>query len=134
LVSRILIVDDSAVLRRSLKALLEAHAEWCVCGEAINGSEAVQRATELNPDLIILDLAMPEMNGLEAASHISSAFPDLPILIYTNYVFSPEARLGAVKRGVRQIINKGGPPDQLISAMETLLTNKPGSKAEEAGA
>jgi DNA-binding NarL/FixJ family response regulator len=134
LASRILIADDSAVLRRSLKALLETHAEWCVCGEATNGLEAVQRATELNPDLVLLDLAMPDMNGLEAASYISSASPHLPILIYTNYVFSPEARLGAMKRGVRQIVNKGGSPGDLISAMETLLNNKSLSEAQETGA
>lgn len=130
MVSRILIADDSAVLRRTLKSLLEAHAEWYVCGEVTNGLEAVQKAAELKPDLILLDVAMPEMNGLEAASHIFSASPDLPIMIYSNYAFSPEAKLDVIKSGVRQIINKSDSPNQLVSAVETLLSKKPRSEAE----
>jgi DNA-binding NarL/FixJ family response regulator len=132
LVSRILIADDNAMLRTTLKAFLETHAEWYVCGEAANGLEAVQKAAELKPDLLILDFAMPEMNGLQAASQISSAFPNALILLYTNYAFPPEAKLDAMKSGVRQIINKGASPGQLISAVETLLKEQSRSEAEAA--
>jgi len=129
-VSRILIADDNAVVRTTLKALLETQAGWYVCGDVTNGLEAVQKAAELKPDLIILDLAMPEMNGLQAASQISSVSPGLPILIYTNYAFSPETKLDAMKSGVREIINKCASPGQLISAVETLLSKKRRSEAE----
>jgi DNA-binding NarL/FixJ family response regulator len=116
---RILIADDHRVLRIALKAWLETHAGWLVCAEATNGLEAVQKAAELKPDVIILDLAMPKMDGLQAASQISSASPDMPILVYTNYAVSPEAKLEAKKHGARAVINKGASPEQLINALES---------------
>jgi len=118
--SRILIADDQSILRKALKALLEARVGWQVCGEAANGREAVQKSAELNPDLIILDLAMPVMNGLQAAREISSASPGVPILMYTNYALAPLA-LEARKYGVRQVVSKGDSMDELFSAVETLL-------------
>jgi DNA-binding NarL/FixJ family response regulator len=123
-VSQILIADDDTTVRTTLKALLETHADWHVCGEAKNGIEAVERAAELNPDVIILDLAMPGINGLQAASQIHSRSADVPILIYTNYAFTPQATLDAKKSGVRQIIEKGASPDQLMRAVETLLNKQ----------
>jgi DNA-binding NarL/FixJ family response regulator len=113
-----------------MKALLEAHPGWQVCGEASNGREAVQKAAELKPDVAVLDLAMPEMDGLEAACQISSASPEMPILIYTNLAVGPEAKLEAKKYGVREIINKGAAPEQLLSAVEALM--KPPAVAAEA--
>jgi len=133
---RILIADDHQELREMLKALLETHAGWQVCGEAINGLEAVQKAADLKPDVIILDLSMPEMDGLQAASQISSASPDLPILIYTSHAVSPEAKLEAKKHGVWGVLNKGASPEQLINAVESLQslrsadTAKQGANAE----
>jgi len=79
--------------------------------------EAVQKAAELKPDVIILDLSMPGLDGLQAASQISLATPVIPILIYTNHAVSPQAKLEAKKHGVRDIINKTA-LDQLISAVE----------------
>lgn len=121
---RILIADDHTVLRTTLKTVLETHADWQVCGEAANGLEAVQKAADLKPDVIILDLAMPKMDGLQAASQISTAFPHLPILIYTNYDLSREAKLGARKHGVRQVINKGASPGLLVKAIAALQNDK----------
>jgi DNA-binding NarL/FixJ family response regulator len=118
--SRILIADDHSIVRRRLKALLEGRAGWQVCGEATNGLEAVQKSAALKPDLIILDLAMPLMNGLEAAREISSASPGVPILMYTNYAFASltaEAR----QNGIRQVVAKGDSLNQLLSAVEALL-------------
>lgn len=82
----------------------------------------MQEAAELKPDLIILDLAMPQMDGLQAASQISAAFPDVPILIYTNLAVGPGAKIEAKKCGVREIINKSSDPGQLLSAIESLRT------------
>src|SRR6185437_9643384 len=72
---RILIADDSDPLRRSLREAIESNPAWQVCGEAVNGAEAVEMAKKLNPDLVILDLAMPVMNGLDAAERLSWEIP-----------------------------------------------------------
>ena len=119
-----MIGDDNPVVRRTLRALLETRTDWQVCGEATSGREAVEQAAELKPDMIILDFAMPEMDGLQAAREIFAAFPDVPILLYTDYAFSPEAKLDARKCGVRDVINKGSSPNQLLSTMEALLNQK----------
>ena len=131
LLLRILVADDHEGLRTSLKAWLETHAGWQVCGEATDGLEAVQKAAELKPDVIILDLAMPKMDGLQAASQISSASPTVPILVYTNYSVSPEAELEAKKHGVREVINKGASPNQLANAVELLHGQRPQSAPDE---
>ncbi len=103
-----------------LKTLLETHADWEVCAEASNGIEAAQKAAELKPDIIILDLAMPEMDGLHAAREILSNNPAVPILLHTNHAFSSLA-LEAKKNGIREVINKTAPEQELISAVESLL-------------
>ena len=77
---RLLIADDNATARKLLRALLETRQSWQVCAEAENGLEAVAQAAELKPDIIILDLAMPLMDGLHAAQTISAASPTTPIL------------------------------------------------------
>src|SRR5215467_11877145 len=80
---QILIADDHEVVRHGVRALLEAHGEWNVCCEAATGREAVARATQLRPDVVILDVAMPEMNGLEAARQIRRTVPGAKILVLT---------------------------------------------------
>jgi len=106
-----------------LRALLETHADWQVCAEAANGLEAVQKAAELKPDAIILDLAMPEMDGLHAAREILSNSPTLPILLHTNHAFSTLA-LEAKKNGIREVINKSVSERELITAVEALLNER----------
>lgn len=118
---RILIADDHSHIRSMLKVTLEAHAGWDVCAEATNGSEAVQKAAELKPDLIILDLSMPVMGGLQAASQILSVSPNLPIVLFTNHVYSTLAS-EARKIGIRRVVNKGG--DELMNIVEDLLNEK----------
>jgi DNA-binding NarL/FixJ family response regulator len=81
--TRILIADDNAMVRRGLRHLIESDASWQVCGEARNGREAVDRTRELHPDVLILDLAMPEMNGFEAARELSRLLPRVRILLCT---------------------------------------------------
>jgi len=120
---RILIADDQEMVRKMLRALLETHADWQVCAEAANGLEAVQKAAELKPDAIILDLAMPEMDGLHAAREILSNSPSLPILLHTNHAFSTLA-LEAKKNGIREVINKSVSERELIRAVEALLSER----------
>ena len=70
---RILIADDDAAIRRLLRRLIENHADWSVCGDAQDGKDAIGKAEELSPDVIVLDLAMPQMNGFQAARAITRA-------------------------------------------------------------
>jgi DNA-binding NarL/FixJ family response regulator len=118
--SRLLIADDNASVRRMLRALLETHDGWQICGDAENGLEAVAKAKELRPDLIILDLAMPVMDGLRAAREISAALPGVPILIHTLHN-APGVELEAKKAGARKIINKTEDADELLRAIEEAL-------------
>lgn len=117
---RILIADDHPAIRKVLRALIESHGEWQVCGEASNGFEAMAKAAELKPDLIILDLAMPVVDGIRAAREISSALPGLPILMHTMHG-SPAVNLEAKKAGVTRVVSKGESGENLIGAIEELL-------------
>jgi len=120
---RILIADDHSLVRKVLKTTLENYSDWEGCGQATNGLEAVQKAAELRPDLIILDFAMPVMDGLGAARRILSASPSVPILIFTNYYF-PSLLVEADSVGVRQVIDKGVAGNELLFAVETVLNGK----------
>ena len=79
---RILIVDDSEVTRRILGTIVRSR-HWTVCGEAEDGWSAVEQFQELKPDLVLLDLAMPDMDGIEAAAQMSAADPTVPIILFT---------------------------------------------------
>lgn len=118
--SRLLIADDNATVRRMLRALLETHEGWQVCGEGENGLEAVAKAKELRPDVVILDLAMPVMDGLRATREISAALPGVPILIHTLHN-APGVELEAKKSGARRIVNKTESADELMKAIEEAL-------------
>jgi DNA-binding NarL/FixJ family response regulator len=82
---RVLIADDDMKVREAMKAFLTGGTDVEVCGEAVNGLEAVEKARTLEPDLIVLDLAMPEMNGAEAASVLKKRMPGLPIILFTMF-------------------------------------------------
>lgn len=99
-VARIFVVDDNPSVRRYLRGALEQHGNWRVCDEARNGQDAVDRVIGVQPDVIVLDFQMPEMNGLDAARIITQLSPHIPILLVTLHVsrqLSEEAR----KVGVR---------------------------------
>jgi DNA-binding NarL/FixJ family response regulator len=85
LAKSVLIVDDYAVIRRGLCELFTSEADFVVCGEAPNGREAIDKALELHPDLIVMDLAMPVMNGLEAARVLRRLMPNVPIIMFSDY-------------------------------------------------
>ena len=112
----ILIADDKPQIRRIIRGMLEAHAGWEVCAEAEDGMQAVARAKQCKPDVIVLDLAMPEMNGFEAAREISSALPGTPILFNTLYA-SPQVEREAEKIGVVGVVSKSE-QYRLIPAIE----------------
>jgi len=113
---KILIADDNVHIRQVLRPLIEGHEDWDVCAEAEDGVQAVKRAKQFKPDLIILDLAMPELNGIEAARQISKALPGVPMLMLTLYA-SPLVEKEAEKVGVQRVISKST-NYMLVSAIE----------------
>jgi DNA-binding NarL/FixJ family response regulator len=115
---RILIADDHAGIRRSLRSLVLSHIEWDVCGEAADGVQAVERTKELNPDVVLMDVSMPRMNGIEAASRIHSEFPKTEILIVTQYD-TPEMTRLAEKAGAQGYIPKSDIWSSLVPAIES---------------
>ena len=116
---KILIADDKRHIRLELRHLIEAHEEWDVCAEAEDGVQAVNRAKQFKPDLVLLDLAMPELNGFEAARQISRALPGVPILMLTLYA-SPQVEREAERVGVQQVISKSA-AYLLVPAIEEAL-------------
>jgi DNA-binding NarL/FixJ family response regulator len=118
--TRILIADDSDELRRSLRNVLETQPRYTVCGKAASGAEAVAKARELKPDVIILDLQMPDMDGFEAARQILEFAPSMPILMFSMY-FSTEHLREAHKVGIRGFIQKGSSFGTVLDGVETVL-------------
>ncbi len=116
---RILLVEDHPDVRGAMKALLDLQIGWQVCGEAMDGVEAVKKAAELKPDLIVMDLSMPKMDGLQASQLISAADPHTPILLYTNYYLTPDLISKAKEAGVWQVLTKDA-PKQLLQAVQDL--------------
>ena len=120
---RILVVDDHEVLRRGLRAVLEAHASWKVVGEAVNGRDAVEMAKQLKPDLIIMDINMPEVNGLEATREILEMAPQTAVLILTIHESEQMVR-EAVKAGARGFVLKSHASRDLVRAVEALARHE----------
>src|SRR5579872_2950498 len=114
---RILIVDDSDFARTGLKVLLAGRNDCEVCGEANDGKQAVMKAIDLNPDLIILDYSMPGMDGLQVAQEILKALPAALILICTLFP-SRELEREALKYGVRHVISKAEMSRALVAVIE----------------
>src|SRR5579864_5333397 len=104
--ARILVVDDSRLMRRCLRTLLEQRESWKVCGEASDGQEAIERAQQASPDIIVLDFQMPKMNGLDAARELRRRLPKIPILMVTLHM-SPQLEDQARKIGIRGACDKG---------------------------
>ena len=116
---RILIADDHAVVRRSIRALLQSHSEWIVCGEASDGRDAVEQARRFRPDVVLLDVSMPKLNGLEAAREIRRAAPDAQLIVLTMHAFDQMA--AEVRRaGASSLVLKSEADDSLIRAIESL--------------
>ena len=116
---RILIADDDAAVREQLCLLLESRERFQVCGEAESGTEAIERTKELHPDLVILDVSMPGVDGFEAARVIRRFFPDVRILMFSVHK-SNDLMKQALDMGVAGYVNKSE-GYQLLKAIETVL-------------
>ena len=119
----VLIVDDHEVVRRGLRALIESHPGWEVCGEATTGREAVQKASNLKPNMVVMDIAMPELNGLEATRQILKAIPRTPVLILTVHE-SEQVVHEVLKAGAQGIVLKSDASRDLVAAIEALSQHK----------
>lgn len=118
---RVLVVDDHAAVRRAILQMLASESEFEVCGEAENGRIAIDKAQRLKPDLIILDLSMPVMNGLEAARVLRTVLPAVPILMYTSFATANLAE-EALAAGVSRVSTKSSPLG-LVKDMHMVLDN-----------
>lgn len=119
--ARILLVDDHEVLREGLKSLIaKARPEWEICGEATDGAQAIPLVTERRPDLVILDISMPVMSGLEAASHMRKKGMRVPLLIFTTHE-SDRLEADVRKVGAQGYVLKSQAARNLVQAMDALL-------------
>jgi len=120
---RILVADDHEIVRRGLCAILESHSGWEVCGEAADGREAVEKTRQLNPDVVILDIGMPSLNGLEATRQILRGNPLQRVLILT--VTDAEQLIEEVlKAGARGFVLKADAAKDLTMAVEALQQDR----------
>jgi len=115
---RVLLAEDQAIVRAGFRALLDAEPDLEVAGEAANGHEAVQLARELQPDLVLMDIRMPELDGLEATRQITTdrTLNNTRILVLTTFELD-EYVFGALRAGASGFLLKGGEPDELLSAI-----------------
>jgi DNA-binding NarL/FixJ family response regulator len=116
---RVLIADDSEPVRSGLHELIEDHAGW-VCAEAVNGYDAITKIQDLAPDILILDLFMPVMDGLQAARAITNLVPDLPILLCTSAAVPPCLVTLAQSCGIQGTVSKNN-CREIVSGIEALL-------------
>ena len=117
---RIMVVDDNPAIRRALKNILEFTPGWEVCGEAADGRDGIEKAKMLSPDLIVMDLSMPVMNGLEAARILHEIMPSVPLILcslHTDRVLQREATAA----GITTVFSKAQNMQTLISKARELL-------------
>ena len=121
MVRSILIVDDNAFIRKALCEMFKREEDFDVCGEAENGHDAIEKAQQLRPDLIVLDLSMPVMNGLDAARVLKRLMPKVPLIMYSafgdGYVEQQACLLG-----VSAVVSKSEPATTVVGAARSLLT------------
>jgi len=124
----VLIVDDNTFVRKALARLFKSQPDFKICGEAYNGREAVQMAQSLHPDLILMDLSMPVMNGIEASRVLKKLEPRVPIIAFSEYsdVLSDQE---ADSAGISARVSKGGPFSVLLSKARMLLRRSRKNKA-----
>ncbi|HXJ91518.1 MAG TPA: response regulator transcription factor [Terriglobia bacterium] len=120
---RILLADDHEIVRQGLRSLLESRQGWSVIGEASNGTEAVEKAIELVPDVVVLDIGMPELNGLEAIRRIRDALRQTEVLVLSVHDAEHVVRR-ALASGARAYLAKSDAGRDLVAAVEAALRHK----------
>lgn len=128
-VIRLLITDDHAVVREGLRTLISTEPGMEVIGEAVDGVEAVQLACDLKPDVILMDMEMPRMGGLEAIKKIKESYPDAQILVLTSFS-DDEIVFPAIKAGALGYLLKNSSPDRLLSAIRDVHQGKPSMSSD----
>jgi len=121
---RILLADDHELLRQGLRTLIEDQSGWQVCGEATTGREAVAKARELKPDIVVMDFTMPELNGMEATRQIRAALPRTEVLLLTMHE-SEELVREVLAAGARGYVLKSDAGRALVDALKALAEQKP---------
>lgn len=121
---RILVADDHAVVRRGVRALLENQTDWQVCGEASTGREAIEQTRLLDPDIVVLDLSMPELNGLDATRRILRESPRTQVLVLTMH-HSEELAHQVMQAGARGYVLKSDADRELVAAVDSLQRRRP---------
>jgi DNA-binding NarL/FixJ family response regulator len=117
---RILIADDHELMRHGLRSMLAIRPEWEVCGEAVDGRDAIEKTKLLRPDILILDITMPDISGLDVARVVSRDIPDTQVLILSQHEES-DMRPHALEAGARGYVSKGEAGRQLLTAIESLV-------------
>jgi DNA-binding NarL/FixJ family response regulator len=120
---RILIADDHGLLRRGARTILQAHRGWKVVGEASNGREAVEKAIKLKPDVIVVDISMPELDGVEVTRQIRKSLPEVKVLVLTMHESDQMVRR-ALDAGANGYLLKSDLPDYLPKAVKAIAENK----------
>jgi two-component system, NarL family, nitrate/nitrite response regulator NarL len=120
---KVLIVDDNESVRRSLRWTIEEDLEWQVCGEASNGAEGVSAAARLKPDIVVLDLSMPVMNGIEAARQLKRLVPMTRLLTFTSFV-TPLLEDAAREVGIEAIVGKGDGAVPLLQSLRRIAASR----------
>ncbi len=121
---RILVADDHELVRKGLQHVLERPPEWKVCGEASNGRKAIELAAELNPDIVVMDLSMPDLNGLEATRQICKLNPNAQVIILSMFESDDLVR-EVLAAGGRGYVMKSDAAQTLVAAIESLSAGKP---------
>jgi DNA-binding NarL/FixJ family response regulator len=117
---RVLIVDDHAVIRRGIQGILSTYPEWDLCGEADNGQDAIRLTGELAPEVVIMDVSMPGMNGLEATRIIHDVLPETKVLLLTLHSSSEFVR-SAFRAGARGYVLKSDAENELVRALNVVI-------------
>jgi DNA-binding NarL/FixJ family response regulator len=120
---RILIADDHESVLRRVRTMLESQPTWEVCGDAVNGREAVAKAVQLKPDLVVLDFAMPQLDGLKTASEIRALLPEVPIVMFSMY--ASQLKQEVQKHGISCLVDKTESDALMIAIQELLGTEEP---------
>ena len=120
---RILLVDDHEVVRKGVRSIFEIRPDWDICGEAADGREAVEEAKRLKPDLVVMDIGMPGLNGLGATRHILRDLPSTQVLILTMHE-SEQIVWEVLDAGARGFVLKSDAGRELIGAVEAILDHK----------